>query len=158
MTSFTRPLRPSALSHRWPVALLALAGALIAAYLSLFELGVTHEVWDPLFGDGSRAVLTSTLATSLPVPDAVLGVLAYLAEALLALAGGPDRWREAPWLTLAYGALATALGCTAIGLVAVQTFVVHAWCLLCLGSASISGVAFVLAVPELMATVRRLRG
>jgi len=76
MTSFTRPLRPSALSHRRPVALLALAGALIAAYLSLFELGVTHEVWDPLFGDGSRAVLTSTLATSLPVPDAVLGVVA----------------------------------------------------------------------------------
>jgi uncharacterized membrane protein len=149
---------PSAYTHRLPVALLATAGLVIAGYLSLFELGVLHGVWDPVFGSGSREVLTSTLATSLPVPDAVLGVLAYLGEAALALIGPGDRWRRQPWLTLAYGALATALGCTAIGLVIVQAFVVHAWCLLCLGSASISLVAFALAAPELAATLRHLRG
>jgi len=140
------------------VALLAGAGLLIAGYLSLFELGVTNGVWDPVFGNGSREVLSSTLATSLPVPDALLGVLAYLAEAVLALAGGAERWRVQPRLVLAYGGLSTGLGCAAIGLAAVQAFAIHAWCLLCLGSALVSLTAFSLAAPELMATIRRLRG
>lgn len=149
---------PSAYTHRLPVALLATAGLGIAGYLSLFEFGVIRAVWDPVFGSGSRDVLTSTLATSLPVPDAALGVLAYLGEAVLALLGGRMRWREQPGLVLAYGVLATVLGCTAIGLAIVQAFVVHAWCLLCLGSASISLLAFALAAPELMATLHHLRG
>lgn len=139
------------------VAILAAAGLVIAGYLSLFELGVVGSVWDPVFGDGSRQVLTSALATSLPVPDAVLGMAAYLGEAVLALAGGPERWRDQPRLVLAYGGLSAALAGTAIGLVAVQALVVHAWCLLCLTSAAISIGAFALAAPEIVATIRHLR-
>jgi uncharacterized membrane protein len=136
----------------------AATGLVIAGYLSLFELGVTARVWDPVFGSGSEQVLTSALATSLPVPDAVLGMAAYLTEAVLALVGSEQRWLEQPRIVLAYGALSTALACTAIGLVAVQSFVVGAWCLLCLGSAAISLSAFALAAPEVAATIRHLRG
>ncbi len=152
-----RPAHPSARSHRRAVAILAATGLAIAAYLSLFELGVIDTVWDPVFGGGSEQVLTSTLATSLPVPDAVLGMLAYLAEGVLALLGGEERWHRQPGLVLVYGALSASLACTAIGLVAVQALIVRAWCLLCLGSAVISLSAFALAAPEVIATIQHLR-
>ncbi len=118
--------------------MLAAAGLVIAGYLSLFELGVIGSVWDPVFGRGSRRVLTSPLASSLPVPDAVLGVLAYLSEVVLALVGGPRRWRDQPRLVIVYGGLAAALVSTAIGLVAIQAFAIRAWCLLCLGSEAVN--------------------
>ena len=56
-------------AHR-STALVALAvvGFAISAYLAAFELGFVTDPWDPFFGDGSRRVLTSAIAGSLPVP------------------------------------------------------------------------------------------
>jgi hypothetical protein len=51
----------------------ALVGFAMAAYLTLFQLGVLDSVWEPFFGDGSRTVLTSGISRLLPVPDAALG-------------------------------------------------------------------------------------
>jgi hypothetical protein len=65
------------------------AGFAIAAYLTLFQLGVLHMVWEPFFGDGSRTVLTSRISRLLPVPDAALAAAGYLLDAVAGLVGGP---------------------------------------------------------------------
>src|SRR5689334_18983885 len=79
---------PSAWRHRLVVALAALAGCGIAGYLALYQWGVDSRVWEPFFGSGSDAILHSHLAEALPVPDAALGVAAYLSEAVAVLVAG----------------------------------------------------------------------
>jgi uncharacterized membrane protein len=116
--------------------LLGAAGAIVAASLAAFQLGIIDAVWEPVFGDGSERVLTSALSRALPVPDALLGFLAYVVDIALTLlvargvGGGTTRLALAVWAGL--GALAS------VGLILVQAFVVRAFCTLCLVSAGIS--------------------
>jgi uncharacterized membrane protein len=146
-------------SERLPLAALATCGFAVASYLALVQLGVVARPWDPLFGSASSArVLRSAFSRALPFPDAAVGAVGYALEALLALRGGDDRWRSAPWLVAAYGAVAAALGVGSIGLVLVQALVVGSWCALCLVSAAISiGIAAV-AQREVRAAIGVLRG
>jgi uncharacterized membrane protein len=148
---------PSAFGERWPLVLLALLGAGISAYLAAFQLGVATQVWDPVFGAGSQQVLTSGPARSLPVPDAALGTLGYLAEAWLGAIGGVGRWRRAPWQVLGLGLVATAMAGTGILLVSLQLVVIGVGCFLCLVSAGLSITLFVLAWPEVSASVALVR-
>ena len=135
------------------VVVLALLGCGIATTLALFQAGVLGSVWEPFFGDGSRRVLTSALSQALPVPDAALGAVAYLAEAVLTALGRPDR----PWVVLGAAAVAAGLGLAAVGLVAAQVFLVGAFCTLCLGSAAVSLILAALVLPEVRPAVERLR-
>ena len=151
------PDSPSAWRHRVPVIVLSLAGLVVATILTLFQVGVLDSVWEPFFGDGSRRVLTSAISRALPVPDAALGVVAYLAEAVLEAIGGRTRWRERAWLPIAAGVVAAGLGLAALGLIAAQVFLVGAFCTLCLTSALISLLVAGLVAPEVTATVRHLR-
>ncbi len=126
------------MAHR-PTALVALAlvGFAISAYLAAFELGLVADPWDPFFGDGSRRVLTSAIAGSLPVPDAAVGAVAYLVDGFLGvvlLARPRGRLVVASALAL----IASAGAVVALGLVVIQTTVVHAFCTLCLASAAVS--------------------
>ncbi len=148
---------PSAWRRRAPVVCLALVGCAIATYLTLYQWGVTVGVWDPLFGRGSEIVLTSGLAGALPIPDAALGAVAYLVEAVLGAAGGAARWRRRPWLVAAFGALVAALALTSVVLVLAQAFVFHTGCTLCLASAAISFANAWLASDEIAASVGHLR-
>ena len=134
--------------------MLAALGTAIAGYLAAFQLHLIPSVWDPLFGDGSRQVLTSPLSRALPIPDGLLGAAGYLLEGSLAAMGGPDRWRRRPWLVLLNGAVAAALGLAALALLASQAFVVGAWCLLCLTSAATSLAIVALSVDEVAAAIR----
>ncbi len=148
---------PSVWGRRLPLAGLALVGAAIAVYLTLFQVGAVLAVWDPVFGYGSVQVLRSGIARSLPLPDAALGVMAYLLDAVLALVGGPDRWRTMPAVVLAYGLVMAGLVGTALVLVAMQLFVVHAGCMLCLASAAISLTIGWLARDEIGAAAMEIR-
>jgi len=148
---------PSRMSKRLPLAVLALGGALVALYLTLYQVDVIGAVWEPFFGDGSRKILDSSLARSLPVPDAALGVVAYLAEIVLDLTGGEDRWHRQPAITLAFGALVLGMAAGSIGLVLLQAFYFRAFCTLCLVSAGISLVIAALALGEPLASLRFLR-
>jgi uncharacterized membrane protein len=154
-----RPLHedPSAWSHRLPAAGLACLGVAVATYLLLFQVGAIGAVWEPLTGDGSRRVLTSSLAAALPIPDAGVGAAAYALEAVLLVAGGAVRWRRRPWLVLSLGLVAAGVAAGGVALVAVQAFVIGAFCTLCLASAAISMVLFGLAIPEVRASVRHVR-
>ncbi len=148
---------PSRMAKRLPLAFLAGCGALVALYLTLYQTGVIGTVWEPFFGDGSKKILDSSLATSLPVPDALLGVIAYLIEVVLDLAGAEDRWRRRPWLTIAFGAVVIGMAAGSIGLVLMQAFYFRAFCTLCLVSAAISLVIASVALGEPLASLRHLR-
>jgi uncharacterized membrane protein len=134
-------------------AALALAAAGLAASgdLAAYQLELVAKVWDPLFGPASSArVLHSALSRALPVPDALLGALAYAAELAAGLVAW--RWPRRPVL-LAYGAIAALLALSSVGLVAIQALVVRHFCLLCLASAAISWAVAALVVPESLAAM-----
>ncbi len=144
---------PSSLRKRTPVALLALAGFAIASYLTAYQLGWVHTVWDPIFGAGSRRVLHSVVSRLLPVPDAALGALAYLVEFVLDLIGGDTRWRTQPRIVMLLGVVALCLGLGSVFLVFIQATVVHTFCTLCLASAVISWAALWAVHDEVRASV-----
>ena len=148
---------PSAWSRRLPVLVLALIGCALSVYLTLYQWHVTSSVWDPFFGAGSsEAVLTSPISRMLPLPDATLGAVAYLVEAILTVLGGSDRWRSRPILVLVYGFVLAALALTSVVLVSIQVLVVHAFCTLCLVSAAISLVNAWLGHDEVLAAIDSL--
>jgi uncharacterized membrane protein len=150
---------PSSWSHRLPVVVLALVGCGVATYLTLYQWRVTPGVWDPVFGAASsEAVLTSPISRWLPVPDATLGALAYLVEAIVTALGGTDRWRATPWLVVVFGFVLAGLALTSLALVLTQILLVHALCTLCLGSAVISWINAWLGHDEVVAAVAVLSG
>jgi uncharacterized membrane protein len=143
---------PSAWRERLLLAAIAAAGALISAYLACYQLKLIDTVADPIFGSSSsHAVLFSSFSKSLPVPDALLGTLNYLAEIVLDLIGGEDRWRTRPVVVLAFGALLAAGALVSIGLILMQAFVVGHFCTLCLLSAGLSILLAVLGWREVRA-------
>lgn len=148
---------PSAWRERLPLVALATLGCAVATYLTLYQVGLFQTVWEPFFGDGSRTILNSAVARFLPVPDASLGALAYLLEAGCGVLGGTARWRTAPWIVLAYGALVGALGLGSVLLVILQPVAFGAWCSLCLVSAAISIGLLGPALREPLAALQQLR-
>jgi hypothetical protein len=142
--------------HRIPIVALAVCGFCIAVYLSAFQFHMIPRVWDPLFGNGSERVLRSFISRLLPLPDALLGALGYAVEIVLAIVGGTIRWRTNTRLVCLYGAVVLCLAITAIALTAIQIFVLHAACTLCLCSAGLSLIIAALAVPEVAAAVQNL--
>jgi hypothetical protein len=142
---------PTSLRRRALLAVLAAAGFGIALYLTLFQFDAWTTVWDPWFD--SRTVLELTS----PVPDALAGVLAYGTELLLLALGGRDRWRTLPWVCLALGAVLTGGAVVSIALIIIQPTVAGAWCTLCLVSAAISLLLFVLGIGEARAAWQAIR-
>lgn len=152
---------PSRWGSRCPILILAVAGFCIASYLALYQWGIFQTVWEPFFGNGSERVLHSFISRLLPVPDAFLGMLGYLADILTGSLGGRTRWWTAPWIVLAYGATVTVVGAVALVLVALQPLLLHAACTLCLVSAFVSITVAWLARHEVLASfhyVRSIRG
>ena len=89
---------PSGWRARLPGIALALGGCGLATYLSLYQLNVIPHVWEPFFGNGSRRILKeSSISHMLPVPDALIGAVFYLLEAIAECVGGRQRWRSLPW-------------------------------------------------------------
>lgn len=148
---------PSSTARRIPVVVLSTAGFAIAVTLTLFQVGVLDSVWEPFFGDGSRRVLESSISRALPVPDASLGAVAYLAEAFFESIGDRWRWRDRPVFVDLAGLVAAGLGLAALGLVALQALVVQHFCTLCLASAAISLLVALLVAPEVVAAIRHRR-
>jgi uncharacterized membrane protein len=132
---------------------LALAGVAISTYLALFELGAIDPAWDPVFGGGTEQVLRSAPARALPVPDALLGVLGYAFEVVLLVGVVASRPPARRRFVIALGAVATVALVASLGLVALQAFVVGAWCLLCLTSAAISCLVAAIAIPDALAAL-----
>jgi uncharacterized membrane protein len=143
---------PTAWPKRWRLAALATVGLCVSLYLTLYQVGVLSDVFEPFFGDGSRAVLDWTH----PVPDAAFGLVAYAAEIGLSFIGGEDRWRTLPWTVLALGGVIVAGAVTSVALMIIQPVAVGDWCTLCLVSAGVSLVILPLGIDEPLAGLQHL--
>jgi uncharacterized membrane protein len=152
---------PSAWSQRIPIAVLALFGFVISAYLALFEWGFIESVWDPVFGDGSERVLASDVSHRLHrwfgIPDAAMGAIAYLGDAVLGMAGSTRRWQYRPWMVILFGIDVIPLGAVSAVLVMLQATLVGYWCFLCLASAAISLILIYYAYDEVWSSIVYLR-
>lgn len=148
---------PSEWDQRIHIVALAMLGVAIAVYLTLYQLGVVRRVWEPFFGEGSRTILHSGVARLLPVPDASLGALGYLADAAGGAIGGRERWRTMPWIVLLFGLSVGPLGLVSITLIMLQPVLYGAWCTLCLASALISVLMVGPAMDEILASLQHLR-
>lgn len=148
---------PSSWGNRIPIIALALVGTGIAAYLAAFQLDRIDGVWEPFFGDGSRRILTSGISHVLPIPDALLGAIAYVVDAIAGAVGGRGRWRRMPWIVILFGLAVGPLGIVSITLVVLQPVLFDAWCTLCLASALVSLAMIGPAFDEVLASLQHLR-
>jgi hypothetical protein len=141
--------------------LLAGVAFVISTYLALYQWRLIGSVWDPVFGGQSAEVLDSDASESmrgwLRIPDAALGSIAYLGDAIFGLAGSTRRWQYRPWMVILFGIDVIPLGIVSAILVATQGLVVGAWCFLCLVTAVISLILILFAYDEVWTTLLYLR-
>lgn len=131
---------------RMTIALLALVGALVALYLTLFKVGVIGEL---VCNIGScERVNTSRWAMFLGVPVAAWGLATYIALLVLALVSAQ---RAALELQIAW-ALVALSGWSVLfsaWLTSKELFVIHAICIWCVTSATIMTLIFFASLLEL---------
>lgn len=151
---------PSGWRQRVPICILAGVAFLIATHLALYQWRLIDAVWDPVFGEQSNKVLDSQVAVRmhewLGIPDAALGALAYLGDALFGIAGSTRRWQYRPWLVILFGIDVIPLGVVSAILVVLQGTVVGHWCFLCLVTAAISLVLVYMAYDEVYSSLKYL--
>ena len=150
----------SAWSQRIPICVAASIACVIAAYMGLYQWGLIDSVWDPVFGDQSEKVLRSETSLAMErwvlIPDAILGAIAYLGDAIYGLAGSTRRWQLRPWMTILFGLDVIPLGAVSAILVFMQGAVVGYWCFLCIVTALISALLVYYAYDEVWACIRFL--
>ena len=149
---------PSSWRQRYPIIVLSLIGVAIAGYLALYQIGVLDFVWEPFFGDGSRRILTSWVSELMhPVPDAALGAVGYLVDAITGAIGGRRRWRTMPWMVVIFGLAIGPLGVVSVVLVVLQPVLFDSWCTLCLASGVVSVLMIGPAMDETLASLQHLK-
>lgn len=148
---------PASWKQRLPIIGLAALGFFIAAYLSLYQLEMIKNVWEPFFGKGSYRILNSPVSKVLPVPDAALGAFGYLLDAVAGAIGSTRRWRTMPWIVVVFGIAVGPLGLVSVLLVVLQPVLFDSWCTLCLVTAIISVVMIGPTMDELLASLQYLK-
>lgn len=148
---------PAAWRQRIPIIILAVTGFIIATYLSLYQFRILGTVWEPFFGNGSIKILNSPVSHMLPIPDAALGALGYLADAVGGAVGGRRRWKTMPWIVVFFGIAVGPLGMISVMLVVFQPVLFDAWCTLCLVTAFISVVMIGPSMDEVLASLQYLK-
>lgn len=148
---------PASVMQRLPIIALALLGFVLAGYLALYQVRVIPTVWEPFFGSGSEVILNSWVSHLLPISDAALGALGYLADAVTGAIGGRRRWQTMPWLVILFGFFIGPLGAISVLLVILQPVLFDAWCTVCLVTAIISVLMIGPAMDEVLASLQHLR-
>ncbi|MCI0382472.1 MAG: vitamin K epoxide reductase [Chlamydiae bacterium] len=148
---------PSKWSQRITICLVATIATLIAIYLGLYQWRLVDSIWDPIFGVQSMQVLDSDVSHELSrwfrIPDGIFGAWAYLGDIIFGLAGSTRRWYDRPWIVILFGFDVIPLGIVSAILVAMQGFVVGAFCTLCLATAVISIILVFLAYDEVWSCI-----
>ncbi len=148
---------PSAPLQRLPIVFFGFLAWMFARYMTAYQLGYLDHIADPLFGDGTEKVITSSISKKFPVPDAGLGAMAYTLEVLMACHGGARRWHTTPWFVVLFAILVIPVGFASIVLIILQPIIVHAWCTWCLLTAVCMLIMIAFAVDEVAAVWQFLR-
>lgn len=148
---------PSAWSERIPIVVLGVIAMGFAGYLSAYQLGWVDGVWDPIFGDGTEKVLESELSRLFPVPDALLGSVGYLIDAVFGVVGGTKRYKTLPWAVVIFGIGIIPFGLTSIFLALAMPTVVGHGCFLCAVNAVIAVVMIPYAWDEIWLSFLAMR-
>lgn len=149
---------PSHWSERIPLVVVAAVGLAIALYLSAYQLRLVPSIWDPFFGSASsERILDSPISSVLPIPDALMGAIGYLLDAVTGVIGSTKRWKTMPWIVILFGVAVGPLGLTSLFLVIAQPVLFDAWCTLCLTSAAISTVMIGPAMDEVLASLQYMQ-
>lgn len=109
---------------------ISLLGFVDAAYLTVSHY--LHRI-PPCTIGGCETVLTSRFSTVAGIPDALFGALFYMAVFLMVVSG-KTRWLK---LIVSVGFVISLV------LLGLQAFVIHAFCLYCLGSLTTSTLLFI---------------
>jgi uncharacterized membrane protein len=132
--------------NRMLVAVLALVGVLISVYMSLYKFGALGEI---VCGTGGcSTVQNSPWAEFMGVPVPLLGLVGYGALMVTAMVGLQPSFagRRVVAIIIASGATIGLL--FSAYLTYLEAFVIHAWCLWCVGSAVLATLIFIFALPE----------
>ena len=148
---------PSSFRERAPIVMLALIAFALATHLTLYQLRIISEPWEPFFGEGSRVILNSWVSKLLPVPDAGLGAASYLLDAVAGAIGGRRRYETMPWMVVLFGIAVGPLGLVSVVLVMLQPILFSAWCTLCLATALISVLMVGPSMDEVLASLQHLK-
>lgn len=132
---------------RMAIALLALAGVLLASYLTMYNLGFLGEIQCTI--GGCEKVQTSKWATFLAMPVAAWGLGAYVTLFVISLLGIQPRWTRARWVALALFGISAVGVIFSAWLTYLEAFVIHAWCQWCVISAILITLIFLLSLPGL---------
>jgi len=148
---------PSSLLQRLPIVVLATICLLFALPLTAYQLGHSDGVFEPFFSgegelDGTETILRSEVSKAWPIPDAGMGVVAYVFEILLGLQGGRRRWRTSPWSVAMFGAVVVPLGVISIYFIIIQPIVIGTYCTFCLITAAAMLLMIPFALDEVVAT------
>jgi len=131
------------MTKRMALAVLALVGVLLSAYLTLFKLGYVGHL--ACGTGGCEVVQMSRWSVLFGIPVAGWGLAFYLTACVIAVAGTQGGLADAPRVSW------TLLGLSAWGvlfsgyLTALELFVIHAVCRYCIASAALVAVMFLVA-------------
>jgi uncharacterized membrane protein len=132
---------------RMGIAVLALVGLMLSAYLSMYKLGYLGAIQCTL--GGCEKVQNSQYSYFLGQPVAVWGLGAYVTLLALAVLGIQPRFQRERWVALGLFGV-SAVGVLFSGyLTYLEAFVIHAWCQWCVISAILVALIFLLSIPGL---------
>ena len=133
--------------NRMLIAVFALIGVLVSAYLTLYKLGFIGSL---VCGTGScETVQASKWAVFIGIPVPLLGLVGYLALLVVALLGIQPGWEQRRALPLLLFLLADAGFVFSLYLSYLEAFVIHAWCRWCIASAIIATLIWLFSLAEL---------
>ena len=135
---------------RQAIALLALAGAFVALYLTLYKIGAIGEL--SCSAGECETVNLSRWATFLHLPVAAWGLFTYVTLFALAIVGQQERFEDSRAISRALAALAGWSVLFSAYLTYLELFVIHAICIWCVTSACIMTLLFVASLVDLRRT------
>ena len=129
-------------------------------FVGIYQMGIIKHLPEPplprMDADRVDAAPAAYSRMWLPMPDAMLGLMSYAVTAALASLGGAGRFERLWWIPLA---MAVKVGVDAVqaGQLSWEQWAVHrAFCFWCLVAAITTFIAVPLAIPETVATIKRL--
>lgn len=152
--------RSAELRRRRQITGLSLVGAAAGAIVGAYQMGMLRRLPDlPLrVFDASKVDASPYGYKRMETPDGLLMIANYAFTAILAGAGGRDRWRDQPWLPLALSAKTIYDAVTCLRLAREEWQDNKALCGYCQSATLASIASAVLSVPEAARAVQALRG